>query len=434
MARRESDPRGAAIEVIRVLRGAGHVAYLAGGCVRDELLGLSPKDYDVATDATPAQVVALFPRTREVGAAFGVVLVQGRGAVTEVATFRKDGPYSDKRRPDGVEFSSAEEDAKRRDFTVNALFLDPEAGDRGSGIGDPGEVSGRVIDFVGGMEDLRAGVIRAVGDPGARLAEDHLRALRAARFAARFGFAIEPVTAGAIRAQASALAGVSRERVGDEVRRMMLHPTRAAAAAWLADLGLDVAMGVRPSGTGLGAGAGGNGALRGLGGVALPVWTALAAWAVDLGWPVGSAATRAALVPRWRGALCLSNEERDGLAGVLRDVELLLSRWMGLPVAQAKRAAASATFGEARRLAGVLDPGLSEGVAARLGTLAAIGGGLWPERLLDGDRLVEIGIRPGRRFGRVLEAVFDAQLEGRVADRAGAEALARELAAGGGVE
>ena len=210
--------REAAVSIVRQLRARGRVAYLAGGCVRDELLGLVPKDYDVATDASPDEVRRLFRRSGLVGAAFGVVLVRQSGVAVEVATFREDGPYSDQRRPDRGVCSTPEADARRRDFTINALFRDPLA-EGGDGI----------IDHVGGVADLRAGVIRAVGDASARLAEDHLRGLRAVRFAARLGFEIEPVTRGAIAADAAALRGVSPERIGEEMRRMLGHPSRGRA-------------------------------------------------------------------------------------------------------------------------------------------------------------------------------------------------------------
>jgi poly(A) polymerase len=236
---RAADPiraRAAAEAVVRALRRKGHEAYFAGGCVRDELLGLHPTDFDVATDATPPVVRSLFRGTHEVGEAFGVLLVPQDACVIEVATFRAEGAYSDSRRPDSVRFSTPADDAARRDFTINALFLDPLApAEAGSGA------AGRVIDLVGGLADLRAGVLRAVGDPDARLTEDHLRALRAVRFASRLGFEIEPATASAIARHAAELRGVSRERIGQEVRRMLTHPARARAAAIMQQLGLDAA-------------------------------------------------------------------------------------------------------------------------------------------------------------------------------------------------
>src|SRR5690606_2867641 len=182
-------------DIASTLRSHGHIAYFAGGCVRDALLGHPPTDYDIATDATPDRVQSLFDRTAAVGAHFGVVLVKRRGVTVEVATFRSEGPYSDQRRPDSVTFSDPESDAQRRDFTINALFLDPLAGGHQSD-------GGQVIDFVGGQRDLQQKVVRAVGDPDQRLAEDHLRALRAVRFAARLGFRLDEPTAEAIRRHA----------------------------------------------------------------------------------------------------------------------------------------------------------------------------------------------------------------------------------------
>ena len=182
-SRRQSRPphrpdlRAAAVEVVRVLTQTGYVAYFAGGCVRDRLLGLEPADYDVATDARPEAVGRLFRRSQHVGESFGVMLVSIMGHSLQVATFRTEGVYSDGRHPDTVAFSDAIHDAQRRDFTVNGLFEDP--------------LRGQIIDFVGGQADLKAGLVRAIGDPGARLREDRLRMLRAVRFAARFEFKIE---------------------------------------------------------------------------------------------------------------------------------------------------------------------------------------------------------------------------------------------------
>jgi poly(A) polymerase len=222
----------AAVQIVRTLRGRGHQAYMVGGCVRDLLLGREPADYDVATDATPDQVMQIFPQTYAVGAQFGVVLVpilseghdfsravagqekpaalapEGKGCI-EVATFRNDGLYSDGRHPDQVSYTTnPEEDVRRRDFTINGLLLDPLDGDR-------------VLDFVGGREDLKAGVIRTIGDPRQRFREDKLRMLRAVRFAARFGYAIDSATMTAIQSAAREIAQVSRERVRDEIVKML---------------------------------------------------------------------------------------------------------------------------------------------------------------------------------------------------------------------
>ncbi|MEK7766953.1 MAG: CCA tRNA nucleotidyltransferase, partial [bacterium] len=185
--------------IVRRLQEAGRVAYFAGGCVRDELLGRTPKDYDVATDATPEAVMALFPKTAPVGVQFGVVRVVTDAGDVEVATFRSDGPYRDGRHPETVVFTDAEHDASRRDFTVNAMFFDP--------------VTGRLLDYCGGQDDLARKVIRAVGDPRARFEEDRLRVLRAVRFAAGLGFEMDAGTASAVREFAPRLAEVAWERI-----------------------------------------------------------------------------------------------------------------------------------------------------------------------------------------------------------------------------
>jgi poly(A) polymerase len=222
------DAKQQAAEIVRKLREQGHQAYLAGGCVRDLLLGRKPADYDVATDAIPQQVMQIFPQTYAVGEQFGVVLVpdtreaaavpaggatgapapQGERKAVEVATFRSDAGYSDGRHPDQVHFTKdAREDVQRRDFTINGMMLDP--------------ATGEILDFVGGREDLKAGIIRAIGDPERRFAEDKLRMLRAVRFAARFDYQIDPATLAAIKKSAPQIHQVSCERVRDELTRML---------------------------------------------------------------------------------------------------------------------------------------------------------------------------------------------------------------------
>ena len=232
----------AALHIVETLRAAGHEAYLAGGCVRDLLLGREPVDYDVATSATPEIVLNMFPRTFAVGAHFGVVLVAseagagceegsvGERRVTEVATFRSDGIYSDGRHPDEVRFTkTARDDVQRRDFTINGLLLDPLAIPpqkqvlRSAQNDNDGQQALRAaaLDYVGGLADLHAGIIRAIGEPRRRFEEDQLRLLRAVRFAARFGFSLEPQTAAAMRALAARIHAVSRERVRDELTKML---------------------------------------------------------------------------------------------------------------------------------------------------------------------------------------------------------------------
>src|SRR6185369_12905521 len=213
-----------AADVVRRLRAAGFETYLAGGCVRDRLLGRTPADYDVATAAPPEAVRKLFRRTVGVGAAFGVILVMEGDFQFEVATFRSDDAYIDGRHPTAVHFASAERDAQRRDFTVNALFQDP--------------ATGAVIDFVGGQADLRAGVIRAIGDAHARIKEDRLRMLRAVRFAARFGWEIEPGTRAAIRAAAASVTDMAAERIGDEIVKMLTEGSAKRSFVLLDETGL----------------------------------------------------------------------------------------------------------------------------------------------------------------------------------------------------
>src|SRR5262245_29980401 len=217
-----------ALEIAQKLRTAGFEALWAGGCVRDQLLGITPKDSDVATSAKPDEIRDLFGRRRTlpIGASFGVIMVLGPrdAGQIEVATFRKDAAYSDGRHPDAVTFSDAEHDAQRRDFTINGLFFDP--------------LAEQVIDYVGGQQDLARRVIRAIGDPLARIAEDKLRMLRAARFAARFDFALDAGTLAAIRQQAAELVIVSAERVAAELRLILTHASRAAGVQLLADTNL----------------------------------------------------------------------------------------------------------------------------------------------------------------------------------------------------
>jgi len=453
------------VEIVRKLREAGHVAYLAGGCVRDTLLGGLPKDFDVATDAPPEVVQRIFPGGRAVGEAFGVILVKtGRGrpfrgdhfrgrhfrgrhfrggaVFTEVATFREEWGYSDGRRPDGVRFTDARHDAQRRDFTINGLFADPFGDvaslDPPAGAGGRSETGGRsgaggrlkkveglgvVIDYVGGLDDLEAKVVRAIGDADARFAEDYLRMLRAARFAARLGFTLESKTAAAIRPLAKYLGQVSRERIGAEVLMMMVHPTRAVAADLIQQLRLDApalnedhAEPPLPTLAALPADA------------SAPV--ALAAWLLDRHarppTPGGALTPAAAaafiaqhgkrVVSRWRGALCLSNEDRDALARTLR-LLAAAAQWDALGVARRKRLLADEGWGDAALVLAAIDAGFAQDVAKDAAALAEDGIGLAPPALLGGDDLIALGLRPSPAFKRLLDGVYDAQLEGAVRDR-----------------
>ena len=390
----------------------------------------------MATEARPEVVRKLFRRSQYVGEAFGVVLVytgHGRdaGPGVEVATFRAEWGYEDGRRPGGVEFTDAEHDAQRRDFTVNGLFADP-LDDELEPVA-PGRE--KVIDFVGGVADLKAKVLRAIGVAEERFGEDYLRMLRAVRFAARLGFEIEPGTAEAIKAHAGKLGGISRERIGQEVRLMLLGRDPVTAAGLMQGLGLD--------GPALGGACVGDGvelkALRGVveGGAtgvlehASPAGVdedtsyalVLSAWMLDRAQATGSleAAAQFAggeardVLRGWRKALCLSNEDRDGMSRML-GIVARAHGWDALAVAKRKRLLAEAGWDEALRLMRVVGPAeaIEKIEAEALGLLME---GVSPERFVNGDDLISMGVPAGPRIGELLEGVYDAQLEGRVKDR-----------------
>jgi poly(A) polymerase len=413
-----------ALAVISRLRGAGHIAYFAGGCVRDTLLGLPPKDWDVATDAPPQRVRAIFPDTQAVGAAFGVILVRQDNSVVEVATFRADNVYQDGRRPTSVRFTSAQEDAQRRDFTINGLFFDP--------------VEDRVIDYVGGRADLEARQLRAIGDASHRFEEDHLRLLRAVRFAARFDLEIEPATAQAIRSAAPRLRGISPERVGDELRLMLTPPSRRTAweLLWSLRLGqvifrflpqapetLDmrrsIFLNVEVSRS-------------------VSVGLSLAAATMCVRVQAESPADVCALLSKpqvgrsvraMRQAMRISNAESQEMADTMLALEPLLQT-QPPTLAQKKRFAAGATAS--------LTLALMEGLAAaelradRIAQLRDELSTLKPEDLavaplLSGDDLTAAGFAPGPIFKRILDALYDAQLEGRLDTKEQALLMARQL-------
>lgn len=213
-----------ATRLVERLRAAGHEALFAGGCVRDRLLGKEAHDIDIATSARPEEIQKLFPRTVAVGAQFGVIVVLEDGGEFQVATFRSDGAYRDGRHPESVAFTNAEGDARRRDFTVNGLFFDP--------------LTRQILDFVGGEADLRAGILRSIGDPHARFAEDKLRLIRCVRFAASLGFEIEAETWRALVERAPEITAVSAERIRDELVKIFSHPSRVRGFDLLDQSGL----------------------------------------------------------------------------------------------------------------------------------------------------------------------------------------------------
>ena len=216
--------KAAAIEIIGKLQEKGHIAYLAGGCVRDMLRGEIPKDYDIATSALPEEITSIFSKTREVGVHFGVVIVIVNNQAFDVATFRNDGSYKDGRHPEEVTFSTPQDDTARRDFTVNGIFFDP--------------ISEKYIDFVEGKSDIDKKVIRAIGEPNLRFQEDHLRLLRAIRFAARFDYEIETETWNSIKSNASGISKISKERIRDELTKILLNENRVLGFDLLVESGL----------------------------------------------------------------------------------------------------------------------------------------------------------------------------------------------------
>ena len=217
-------PREIALGILGRLKEANHDAYFVGGCVRDELRGVAPQDFDLATSARPEEVEALFPQTHAVGKSFGVILVVEHGYTFEVAAFRADSDYTDGRRPNAVTFSDAQTDAGRRDFTVNGLYLDP--------------LTDTVHDWVGGQKDLAQRRLRTIGNPAQRFAEDHLRLLRAVRFAAQLDFEIEPATFAAVREMAGRITRVSAERIRDELLKLFRPPHAARGLDLLHESGL----------------------------------------------------------------------------------------------------------------------------------------------------------------------------------------------------
>lgn len=415
-----------ATEVVDRLTAAGFSALWAGGCVRDELLGRIPKDYDVATDARPEQVREVFGRRRTlaVGESFGVIVVLGPKSAgqIEVATFRADGEYLDGRRPESVQFCSAEEDAKRRDFTINGMFFDP--------------LQQAVLDYVGGQDDLKAGIVRAIGDPIARMTEDKLRMLRAVRFAATFGFELDAGTADAVRSMAEQIGVVSAERIAQELRRMLSHPGRDQAMQLCRDV--DLLLQVLPETESVYDDTGWShlmAALKRLGQAAdedveFPV--AFALLLTSVAEQQGLDGSRAASLCEDIGRrLKLSNREIDHAAWILRHRESLAGADQRTE-AQLKRVFAQP---HARDLVEVMrawdegcsrKPANSEFCAEWLQRTPE--SELNPPPLLTGGDLIQAGLKPGPQFKEILEVVRDAQLNGEIKTSEAARELAERLA------
>lgn len=411
-----------AVEVVRRLREAGFAALWAGGCVRDHLMGLEPKDYDVATDATPEQIRAVFGRrkTLAIGVAFGVITVlgpPGAGQI-EVATFRSDQGYSDGRHPDQVTFCSAEEDAQRRDFTINGMFFDP--------------LDDRIVDYVGGQEDLQRRLVRAIGDPAARFAEDKLRMLRAVRFTATFQFAIDPGTLAAIQRHAAEIVVVSAERIAAELQRMLVHKHRAHAVELLAESGLLQVL--FPELQDLAQAAAGEGdatdwrvtieVLRRLETSSFP-----AAFAALIRTAIRRSPQGLQDVEPLCRRLKLSVADRRGTEFLLEH-EAAVRAARSLPWPRLQRTliqdGAADLLSYGRAVAQVLD-GHTADIDFAAARLALPPTQLNPPPLITGDDLRRTGIPPGPAYKRILDAVRDAQLEGRLQSSREALELARTL-------
>ncbi len=433
-----------ACDIVAQIQKAGHTAYLAGGCVRDHLLGKEATDYDIATSARPEQIQALFPRVTDLtGKSFGVVRVLVGDEFYEVATFRQDGPYKDGRHPESVRFATAEEDAQRRDFTINGLFFDP--------------VADKLIDYVGGEADLRAKVIRAIGNPADRFAEDHLRLLRAIRFATRLIFKIEPKTWEAICADASKIRSVSAERIRDELNKTFTASKPELGLDLLDKSGLlkevlpDIAV---------------------LHGVEQPpqfhpegdVYQHVRLMLTKIEHPnlelalsvlfhdVGKKPTAkvdengrirfnehesvgAAMSEEIMTGLRYDNKTIDTVREVVqyhmqfKDVLNMkpstLKRMMARPnfllELELHRIDCSSSHGDLRNY---------DFLKQQLETMSA--DEINPPPLISGRDLLAMGLRPGREVGRILEAVRVAQLEGTVETQSEALAMARKLASSGG--
>lgn len=393
------------MKVITRLRGVGHVAYLAGGCVRDLLLGRQPEDFDVATDALPERVGQLFSGTRKVGAQFGVVLVRQAGRWIEVATFRSDGEYRDGRRPEQVTFSDARADAARRDFTINGMFLDPE--------------SRTVVDFVGGRVDLNARLVRAIGDPRQRFAEDHLRLLRAVRFAARLDFRLDEATATAMRESAGQLARVAPERVREELARMLEDAHRVRAWDLLIACGLANQLWT-----------GANFGLE----ETLHIRDRLARLPANAGFIAAFAALVSESGPdeleRIARGLAFSNEQREALHWVVKH-SAELDRPTEVARSALKRLAAHSSFPALRAFVESRYQGMPDGPvrAAELEQrLQDLGPGeLLPPPLITGADLLGRGLPVGPRYGEILDALYTRQLDEELNTRADAEAALERI-------
>jgi len=381
--------KDAAIQIVKRLRSKGFQALLAGGCVRDMLLGRPANDYDVATDAEPADVIHLFRRTLKVGAKFGVVIVLVDDHQIEVATFRSDAEYVDGRRPTQVTFTTLEQDALRRDFTVNGMFFDP--------------LEGKVIDYVGGQADLERRVIRTIGKPSERFSEDFLRMLRAVRFSTQLAFSMDPATYTAICDHAPKITGISGERISMELEGILTCPGRAEGARLLKETGLAAAI------------------FPGLGSDQMEMALGVLG---RLRWVTSFPLSLAAFFVGCRTEAALENMDLLKLSrGQTRHVQFLLDHRGDLikddmSLAELKRFLAKPYFWDLYELQRAIQKAITGPVEPlvrlrrRVRELAGVE--LRPKPLLSGHDLMRLGMAPGPGLGQLAEQLYVAQLEGQV--------------------
>ena len=412
--------RDFAVRVVQQLRDAGYEAVWAGGCVRDQILNRVPKDYDVATSATPDEVRRVLGqrRTLPIGVSFGVITVLGpkHAGQIEVATFRQDARYSDGRHPDTVSFSTAVEDAQRRDFTINGLFYDP--------------LQDQIIDYVDGVKDLNSGIIRAIGDARQRFDEDKLRMIRAVRFAATFDFALDPLTRSAIQDKANEICVVSAERIAVEMRQILVHASRDRAMELMRQT--DLLQAVLPESEQAGwhrqsVSDGWQRLLHMLAALQTPTFPlALAAVLRELAHDDPHPENVAnSVCRRWK----LSNDEKRRAVWFV-EYEATLRRARDVPWPQLQRILIESDIHELVELASVVEFELT-GQNVELDfcrkKLSMSSERLNPQPLITGDDLVDHGISPGKEFRRLLDAVRDAQLDELISTKAEALKLVDRL-------
>jgi len=400
-------------EVVQKLVDSGFEALWAGGCVRDELLGLVPADYDIATSARPEQVRKIFPRTVAVGASFGVIevigppLANGKPMMIQVATFRADLGYTDGRRPDAVRYCSAQEDALRRDFTINGMFYDP--------------IACKLVDYVEGQKDLNNKILRAIGDANVRFAEDRLRMLRAARLVPRFDLSLDETTKAAIIANSSAIGTVSPERIADELRKIFQHPSRVFGVSLFIELGLAKQIFPEVFSTETV-------------GMYSDIIAVLRYLPKVSSFPLVLASLLQTLSSKHAEETCrrfkLSNVEIDATRSLVQFKDALLSPDQ-LRLCQLKKILVLPIIDDLLSLVSANLLSLGQDINAVEYCLRKLAE--WPQEILDplplvgGEDLKSLGLKPGPKFKQILDLIRDEQLDGVLKIRAHALLRAEEL-------